>query len=151
MEKLLHAKGIGVVGDNSPEEEGTFYAYTSDLLKKNVLIKFYNFEIGEDEVETAVHAMFLYKGASYTFYLYHHIDGLPTFPIVLFRVIVDVVEFISTCNPNTLVKDLQQLSSAFSSSLDKDIEEEFRVDYQTELADFNRILGLIELKRSELS
>ncbi|MET7000692.1 hypothetical protein [Chitinophaga defluvii] len=151
MEKMLLWKGIGVVADNTPEEEGTFYAYSEDLLKKNVLLKFYSCELAEDEIETVVHALALYKGVAYTFYLYHHLDGLPPFPIQLFRIITDLVEYLTFCQANTLIDDLNALCSANISSDDKDMEPDYRLSYENEEDEFVRILGLIEQKRLNLS
>lgn len=155
MEKLLKSKGIQLVAAGSQSGDETYYAYNQDILDKNLIVEFYHYEIDDDseggEIETAVFIIAIDGDCSYNFTAYHAIGLVETPPIVLFRIIADLVDFIGTCAKEHLIEDLGQAATGISSSKEWKQEKDRKAAYARDSAKFNLVRQLIELKKSSLN
>jgi hypothetical protein len=155
MEKFLKSKGIDVVVDYSQDTFEPCYAYTHDLLDKNILIEFYNFETDPNpdtyEVETTVFVLLIKDSVSYYFTLFYEIGIAPAAPIQVFRVITDLVDYIKICDANTLVDDLNAIAKGVTSSLDAEAQGDQQGTYELDLVKFQYIRDLIEQKRNGMN
>jgi hypothetical protein len=155
MEKLLKSKGIQLVVAGSQEGDETFYAYNQDLLDKNLLIEFYHYEIDPDsegsEIETAVFVLAIDGDCSYNFTMYYEMGLVETPPIVLFRIITDIIDFIKVCEKEQVIHALSPIATGVSSSKEWTEPKDREIAYAKDSAKFNSVMQLIELKKSSLN
>ena len=119
-----------------------FFAYTEDLLKKGILIKFYEAELDEGDSEFAVFAVGLVKGVSYSYVLY----ATDTFmrPLEVFRLVADAIHLIEFCSAESVFSDLEDIATGTSSSADMGTDAERRRVFEQESWEFNTALELIK-------
>jgi len=152
MEKILLTKGIELASLQD-EEDGMIrnYVYTKDLLDRKIYIEYYTSDLAEDEAETAIFVHALTKDCSYLFTITVHIDIIEMAPMRLFRIIVDVVDFIKTCPITTVIDDLKTISTGSSCSKEWEDKEEGKRIFQVDQENFNTVIKMIELKKSSLN
>jgi len=148
MEKLLRSKKIDLI--SLPQTDGTieYYAYNQDLLDKNLLIHFYHYQVSDREddmeVETPVFIKSIINGDPYTFTCFYHNDLIEPAPMVLFRIIVDLVEYIGCCTKETILNDLAHAATNVTKA---DKEEDIE-DYEDDVVEFEEVMRLISEKRA---
>jgi hypothetical protein len=149
MEKLLALKKIGLQQIVS-EDDGldVFMAYTDDLLKKNLLIEYYGVvtaDTEEDfEEETAVSIITYDKERCYSFILFAE----PSFmkPMQVYRIIVDAIEFIESCDKESVLSDIEDICTGFSTSDDISDRKDRKRYYELEKRKFDTAMELIRQK-----
>ena len=106
MRKLFETKNIGLIEMVDEDGLDIYIAYTEDLLKKNLLIEFYEAEMEEEEIETAIFVLSVNELRSYTFTL----RVTPSFmvPLEVLRIVSDAVDFIAKCDVKTVLGDIEE-------------------------------------------
>lgn len=152
MEKILLTKGIELTSLQDAED-GMIrnYVYTKGLLDRRIYIEFYFADLDQDEVETAIFVHALTGDCSYMFTIAVENDIIEMAPMQLFRIIVDVVDFIKTCSNTTVFDDLKAISTGFSCSKEWEDKTEGEKIFQVDKENFNMILKQNELKKSSIN
>ncbi|SRR5258708_867468 len=141
MEELFALKNIGlqkIIYEQEVEDDIEFnYAYTRDLLNKNILIKFYE-ELSDnsDTIQTTISAISITETTYCIFQLF--IDDFMLQPIQAFRMVADIIEFIESRGAETILSDLEKISTnAGKFNINSQVSA-IKEDVQT----FNRVLEM---------
>jgi hypothetical protein len=144
MEKLFAMGNIGL--QQMVDEDGLdiFIAYTDDLLKKNLLIEFYQDSTSDDpgdyETETAIFIISCDAERSYSFVLSVEADFIK--PLFIYGIVAHAVEFIRTCDKGTVLADLQEICTGFSTSDEMEGLDGKRI-YESDKWKFDTAMDLI--------
>jgi hypothetical protein len=147
MEKLFALKTIAL--QQMVDEYGLdiTIAYNEDLVKKNLLIEYYEVETGEGEdyeIETGVYVISCDRERSYSFVLYAAPDFIK--PLFIYRLIADAVEFIANCSKETVLSDLEQISTGHTTSDDMGNLADRKRVFKSEKWKFDTAMELIKQK-----
>jgi len=144
MNKLFALNNIEI--QEMVDEDGLdiSIAYTDDLLEKNVLVEFYEAAL-EEESETAVFVISCDKVRSYTFTLYVVNDFIK--PLQIFRLVCDAIDFIKSCNKETLFADLAEISTGVSTSDELEDKNDSKRVFKQDSWKFKTAMELIEGSR----
>ena len=159
MEKLFALMKIESVPMVDEDGNDVTIAYTDNLLKRNVVIEFYEFiaveqpnipgDAENESMETIVNAISCDVESSYSFSLFHGVDV--DSPILVSRIIADAIEFIESCDPKTVIADLDDISKNIMISKDIKNANDRKKVYEKELWKFNTALELIQEKQRQKS
>lgn len=145
MEKLFQRNNIGI--QHLVDENGVdvYYAYTEKLLAHNVLIKFYTAVLDDSEEdyeeETAIIVYAHTENLSYSFPLFHSVDVVG--PLQLYRIIADAIGFLDHSTRDTILDDLAQIATGYSSSDVMNNPEDNKRIYETDVWRFSEVMDLI--------
>ena len=145
MNKLFELNNIGL--QEMVDEDGLdiYIAYTDDLLKKNLLIEFYEAEM-EDSIETAIFVISCDEVRSYTFVLSVSEEVMK--PLQVYRIVADAIEFIAKCNKATVLVDMEAFATGVSTSDDIENKKDRIQVFEQEAWKFNTAMGLINDRRN---
>ena len=149
MEKIFRRNNIGIQRLKVEEHHHPFFAYTDKLLELGVLIEFYTVEIEEDEEETVVLANTYTKDCSYSFALFHTYDVFGAVP--LYRIIADAIAFIEKSTKETLLDDLEDISTGDTTSDTMDNAQDRKRVYESDVWKFNAVVEAIRVRRKFLN
>ncbi|SOD17713.1 hypothetical protein [Pedobacter xixiisoli] len=149
MEKLFASKNIHIVSIKDLYNDERRIAYTSKLLKLNVLINFYGVVV-EDKSdvyeEVGIFASYLENDIVHVYVLFISDNVLGPLPI--FRLVVDAVDFIENCEAGSVKEDLKAISTFYSSLEDS---AESMDDYDNAQFIHVRALEQIKIRRQNLN
>lgn len=149
MKKLFALKNISLQPMVVQDGLDITIAYTKQLLAKDVLIEFYTAPTSDDphdtEEETAVLAITYTKDRSYSFALFHSFEVIG--PLILYRIVSDAIEFIENCDKDSLITDLEEIATGYTTSDILDDPKDRKRIYDSEVWKFKTALELIGEKR----
>lgn len=142
MEKLFAQKNIRLQPIVDQDGNDSFIAYTDKLLEYNILIEFYGVatdNYSDVPEEVGIFAVSHFKETYYSFVLFVT-DGVLG-PLPVFRIISDAIDFIEQCSPDTVLADLEEVST--STSLYGNKSYEGKDYYESEVWKFKTAMELI--------
>ncbi|MBN8856687.1 MAG: hypothetical protein BGO55_06305 [Sphingobacteriales bacterium 50-39] len=148
MEKLFERSNIGLQQLVAEDGLDKYFAYTEKLLSLNVLIECYTAVLDDSEAdyeeETAIFAITYNEERSYSFALFVSSEVIG--PLILFRIIVDAINFIEHSSKDSLLDDLEEISTGCTTSDVIDNIKERKEFYEDEVWEFKTVLDLIHDK-----
>ena len=142
MEKLFKRKNIDLQSFINEDEDIEYFAYNDKLLYYNILIKFgtsvLDYSDENYEEETGISVVSYDADFSYSFILFVSTEVVG--PLLLFRIISDAIDFIDKSEENTVLEDLEEISTGHikHSRTDKNSY------YENDVSEFRKILNLIK-------
>jgi hypothetical protein len=137
LTKLFDSKHISLEERIDEDGKKVFIAFNEDLLRKNVLIEFYE-EIGKPE--TVIFAISRDEARSYTFMLFLVCDIMK--PLEVLGLVADVVDFISKRSRDTLFEDLEEIAIGVGTSDGLRNKKESERIYEADSRKFNTAMEL---------
>ena len=121
MKNVLAQKGINSVYYEDVFQVKHLFAYTQNMLENQILIELYEQDAENPESDegyiTGIYVYIIQENKSYEFTMLF--DTRPVMPrIYLYRSILDTIEIIETCNPLSLINNLEEAAMA---SVDTDV------------------------------
>ncbi|TDX00456.1 hypothetical protein [Dinghuibacter silviterrae] len=151
MENLFKVKNIGLQPLVDQDGLDVHMVYTEKLLSLNVLIEFYTAVIDDSEEgyeeETVIFAITYTKERSYTFSLFHSLNVVG--PLQLYRTIADAIEFIERSSKDTLLADMEEISTGHTTSDIADNPRDRKKIYEDDVWKFKTTLDLIAERRTQ--
>ena len=141
MEKLFKRKNINLQSFINEEEDIEYFAYNDKLLYYNILIKFgtsvLDYSDENYEEETGISVISYDADFSYSFILF--VSAEVVGPLLLYRIILDAIDFIDKSEEDTVLADLEEISTGHikHSRTDKNSY------YENDVSEFRKILNLI--------
>jgi hypothetical protein len=144
MKKFLASQGVKLITIIDDDEIDNNYAFTDDTLRKNSLIKFFVAELGDGEdieTETVISIISMQENAcfDFTFFYENNIVEIP--PVVVGRVIIDLIAYIGFCDAGSLMEDLAALSTGNTKYESVGV---YSVQYKRLKAEFLDVLNRIQ-------
>jgi len=151
MEKLFAKKGIKYLSFIDREGSKLAYCFTPQMLEDKIFLELAFHEMGEDddvEYETVISVFTTKDGSSYDYTICH--DDRPVVPVMyLYRLILDTIEFIGSCNDKQLLFDeLKQTATGVSMSKtvqDKELKERMYELIEKKIANVYKLINLERL------
>jgi hypothetical protein len=115
MEKLFAINNIKLQQINK-EDEQLYFAYTDSSLKKNVIIEFSGVSEAKNDFVYEEVAIFAYLRVNDTVYQYTLLVSPEVHgPLLIYNIIATAFRYIETCDTNTILSDLEQISTSVST------------------------------------
>lgn len=149
MEKLFQRGNIGLQPFVDEEGLDEHFAYTEQLLALNVLIEIYTAVLDDSEEgyeeETVIFATTYDQERSYSFALFHSTEVVG--PLVLYGIISDAISYIEQSNKETLLDDLEEISTGQTTSELADTPQLRKKIYESDVWKFKSVIELIKENR----
>lgn len=144
MEKLFALKNILLQPLVDAYGDDLVIAYTEKLLDRNIILEFSGVSVNDDSgipEEIGIFAIANVKNSIYLFTLF--VSGEILGPLPVFRLVADAIEYIESCNKDTILSDLEEICTSVSV-YDKNFEN--KEYYQSLVWKYNSALDLIRGK-----
>jgi len=150
MEKLFAKKGIKYLSYIDTDGSKLAYAFTPQMLTDKMFVELAFHEMGDDndpEYETVISVFTIRNGSSYDYTICH--DDRPVIPLIyLYRLILDTIEFIGSCEKETLLEELKQAATGVSISKevhDKELKERMYSMTEEKIATVHKLINVNRL------
>jgi hypothetical protein len=150
MEKLFAKKGIKYLSFLDTDGSKLAYAFTPQMLADKMFVELAFHEMGDEddmEYETVISVFTIRDGSSYDYTICH--DDRPVIPVMyLYRLILDTIEFICSCDKQKLLEELKQAATGVGISKaiqDKELKERMYVSVENKIAIVHKLINLDRL------